>query len=108
MHRNRALGGFCYLEPLRHIPYVTDLDGEEAATFGPVLARVSAALKRATNAKLIYVYIYGGTIPHLHVHLAPSRGDGTYCDEIVHGAVGEALFSDAELADLKSAFAVEM
>ena len=36
--------GFSYLEPKRHIPHLTDLDGEEAATFGPVLARCARAL----------------------------------------------------------------
>jgi hypothetical protein len=30
--------GFCYLEPLRHVPHITDLEGREAATFGPVPA----------------------------------------------------------------------
>jgi len=68
--------GFSYLEPKRHIPHITDLDGEEAATFGPVLARCTAALQAATGAELVYVYIFGDSIPHLHVHLAPhSAGD---------------------------------
>src|SRR5579863_3767648 len=49
--------GFSYLEPLRHIRYVHELDGEESATFGPVLARCTAALKEATSAELVYVYI---------------------------------------------------
>ena len=65
--------GFSYLEPKRHIPYITDLDGEEAATFGPVLARCSAALKEATGSELVYIYVFGDSIPHLHVHLAPHR-----------------------------------
>jgi len=33
--------GFAYLEPKRHIPHITDLDREEARTFGEVLARVA-------------------------------------------------------------------
>jgi diadenosine tetraphosphate (Ap4A) HIT family hydrolase len=41
--------GFSYLEPKRHIPHVTDLGGEEARTFGQVLARVSAVLKSETG-----------------------------------------------------------
>lgn len=46
--------GFAYLEPKRHIPHITDLDGEEAHTFGAVLARVSTALsaKQAQNSCL--------------------------------------------------------
>jgi diadenosine tetraphosphate (Ap4A) HIT family hydrolase len=42
--------GFCYLEPLRHIQHITDLAGPEATSFGPVLARVSRALRDATGA----------------------------------------------------------
>ena len=39
--------GFAYLEPKRHIPHITDLSGEEAVTFGLVLAphRTGDALK---------------------------------------------------------------
>ena len=33
-----------YLEPKRHIPYITDLDDEEARTFGSVLARLTHVL----------------------------------------------------------------
>ena len=65
--------GFSYLEPKRHIPYITDLDGEEAATLGPTLARVSASLKEVTGAELVFVLVFGGTIPHLHLHLVPFR-----------------------------------
>ena len=68
---------FSYLEPKRHIPHVTDLNGDEARTFGEVLARVSRVLQEETGAELVYVYIFGGGVPHLHVHLAPHRpGDG--------------------------------
>jgi diadenosine tetraphosphate (Ap4A) HIT family hydrolase len=63
--------GFSYLEPRRHIPHIEDLDGDEAETFGAVVAKCSRALKDATNAQRVYVYIFGGGIPHLHVHLAP-------------------------------------
>ncbi len=68
--------GFSYLEPKRHIPYVSDLDGEEARSFGEVLASVSKALRGETGAEVVYVYIFGDGVPHLHVHLAPhSQGD---------------------------------
>src|SRR5438105_2412563 len=41
------VSGFAYLIPRRHIRYVTELDGPEAQTLGPVLARASAALQEA-------------------------------------------------------------
>jgi diadenosine tetraphosphate (Ap4A) HIT family hydrolase len=65
--------GFAHLEPKRHIPYVTDLDGAEAATFGGVLARVTAALREAADADKIYAYVFGDHVAHLHVNLAPHR-----------------------------------
>ena len=63
--------GFSYLEPRRHIPHITDLDGAEAGSLGPVLAHCSAALKQATECEHIYIYVFGGGVPHLHLHLAP-------------------------------------
>jgi diadenosine tetraphosphate (Ap4A) HIT family hydrolase len=68
--------GFCYLEPRRHIAHVTDLDGPEAASFGAVLSSISRALRAAAGAELVYVYVFGGGVAHLHVHLPPhSQGD---------------------------------
>ncbi len=81
--------GFAYLEPKRHIPHITDLDGEEARTFGEVLARVSRVLQDETNAELVYVYIFGGGVPHLHVHLAPHRSDDALNTQIIRGEFTE-------------------
>ncbi len=68
--------GFSYLEPKRHIPYMTDLDGEEARTLGVVLARATRVLRRETGADLVFIYVFGGHIPHVHFHLAPHvKGD---------------------------------
>ena len=81
--------GFCYLEPVRHVPHITDLEGREAATFGVVLARVSAALKQATGAELVYVYVFGGGVPHLHVHLAPHTEGDALSEQMVRGPLVE-------------------
>ena len=71
------VAGFGHLEPKRHIPDITALNGEEAATLGNVLARVTKALKDATAADLVYVYVFGERVAHLHFNLAPHReGDG--------------------------------
>ena len=77
--------GFSYLEPKRHIPHITDLDGEEARTFGPVMARVTRALREETGAELVYMYVFGGGIPHLHVHLAPHREGDALNDLMIRG-----------------------
>jgi diadenosine tetraphosphate (Ap4A) HIT family hydrolase len=81
--------GFAYLEPKRHVPHVTDLDGAEAASFGPVLARCTRILREVTGAEVVYVYIFGDGIPHLHVHLAPHRKDDALSDQFVRGEVVE-------------------
>jgi len=81
--------GFAYLEPKRHIPHITDLDGEEAHTCGEVIARTSRALKEETGAELVFVYVFGGGIPHLHVHLAPHREGDALNTQIVRGEFEE-------------------
>jgi diadenosine tetraphosphate (Ap4A) HIT family hydrolase len=81
--------GFSYLEPKRHIPHITDLDGAEAATFGAVIARCTSALKEATGCELVYVYVFGGGIPHLHLHLAPHHDGDALCEAIIRGEVEE-------------------
>jgi len=80
---------FSYLMPRRHVPSIADLEGEEAATFGGVLARATSALKDATGAELVYVYVFGDGIPHLHVHLAPHRLGDALNDAMIRGELVE-------------------
>jgi diadenosine tetraphosphate (Ap4A) HIT family hydrolase len=89
MSRRGYTNAFGYLEPKRHIPHITDLDGEEAATFGPVLARITAAMKEAAGAALVYVYVFGGGIPHLHVHLGPHVPGDALNASIIRGELVE-------------------
>jgi diadenosine tetraphosphate (Ap4A) HIT family hydrolase len=89
MSRRGSTLGFGYLEPIRHIPYLADLDGPEAATFGPAIARASAALRQASGARLVYAYVFGGGIPHLHVHLAPNAPEGVLNTVLINGEVEE-------------------
>lgn len=89
--------GFAYLEPKRHIRDITELDGAEAASFGPVMAKVTAALKAETAADCVYVYVFGDGIPHLHVHLAPHRKGDALNDQMIRGEiVSEKLPSGIE------------
>lgn len=89
MSRHGPTLGFSYLEPIRHVPYLADLRGEEAATFGPVLARASTVLRAATGAQLVYAYVFGGGIPHFHIHLAPNEPDGVLNAALVAGRIEE-------------------
>lgn len=95
--------GFAHLEPRRHIPFITDLNGPEAATLGPVLARVTQALRDAADADKTYIFVFGDHAPHLHFNLAPHRpgdalrggpglldGDAVDADLAIHEAVAES------------------
>jgi diadenosine tetraphosphate (Ap4A) HIT family hydrolase len=79
------VAGFSYLEPFRHIESITHLDGPEGATLGPVVARTTSAIREATGADLVYVYVFGDGIPHLHLHLAPHRPDGPLSNHMIKG-----------------------
>lgn len=81
--------GFAYLEPKRHIRSIAELDGEEARTFGAVIARVTSVLREVTEAELVYVYIFGDGIPHLHVHLAPHRSGDALSVHMIRGDIVE-------------------
>ena len=89
MATSGELLAFGYLEPIRHIPYLADLDGPEAATFGPAVARAAHALREASGAPLVYAYVFGGGIPHLHVHLASNRPEGVLNTAIITGEFEE-------------------
>ncbi len=69
------LGGFI-VEPRRHIPTWAELDDEEARAIGVAIRDVGRALKRATAAEHIYVFVLGHNVAHLHVWVVP-RYPGT-------------------------------
>jgi diadenosine tetraphosphate (Ap4A) HIT family hydrolase len=96
---------FSYLEPKRHIPYITDLDGREAGTFGAVMARVTSVLKEITATEVVYVYIFGGGIPHLHVHLAPHAQGDALADTMIRGEVAEEKLPSGATALISKEFA---
>lgn len=84
------VAGFSFLEPRRHVPDITALDGAEAATLGPALAHATSTLKAVTGAELVYVYVFGGSFPHLHLHLAPHHEGGALNDSMIKGDVVES------------------
>lgn len=77
--------GFSYLEPKRHITDITTIDGPEAASLGPTLARVTAALRDVTGVERVYIYVFGDGVAHLHFHLAPHRSGDALNDQMIRG-----------------------
>jgi len=84
-----AVPGFSILTPKRHVPHVTDLVGMEAATLGEVLARTTRALRDATGSQVVYVYVFGEGISHLHIHLAPHRSGDALNSALLRGRISE-------------------
>ncbi len=94
--------GFSYLEPRRHIADITRLDGAEAASFGPTLARVTAALREVTGVERVYIYVFGDGVAHLHLHLAPHRPGDALNDQMIRGElVTQTLPSGVTLIESK-------
>ena len=50
-----------------------------------MIARCTSALKEATGCELVYVYVFGGGIPHLHLHLAPHLEGDPLNDALLRG-----------------------
>jgi diadenosine tetraphosphate (Ap4A) HIT family hydrolase len=98
------VAGFAYLEPKRHIRYITELDGPEAATFGPALARSTRVLKEAAGAEVVYLYIFGDGVPHLHVHLAPHRSGDALNDQMIRGEIVEEKLPNGMTRFFSAAF----
>lgn len=93
--RVTEVAGFSYLEPKRHITDITQLDGPEAASFGTTIAKASAAIKASSGADLVYVYVFGDNVDHLHVHLAPHRYAGSpLVGEMIKGNKHRAILPD--------------
>jgi diadenosine tetraphosphate (Ap4A) HIT family hydrolase len=65
------LVGWTFLGTVRHVQGAADLDDREAAELGPMLRRVSRAVRATTGCDRVYAIAFGQGAPHLHVHLVP-------------------------------------
>lgn len=104
VHPTETVAGFSYLEPKRHIHDITALEGEEAATFGTVIGAVTAAIKTVTRAELVYVYVFGGHIDHLHLHLAPHTEGDPLNDAMIRGELVEEPLPSGAVALVSTDF----
>ena len=87
---------------MEHIESTDKVDEELSREFGFLLVKITNVLKEVLRVKLVYVYIFGDHIPHLHAHLAPhSVGDYLYSD-IARPEVSfpEDLLTERELDNL--------
>lgn len=63
--------GYFFIETIRHVEGLADLTTQEAERLGPLMARLSRALKVSERAEHIYAFVIGDHMPHLHVHMVP-------------------------------------
>jgi len=70
-HPALQVPGWVAVQTLRHTEGLGTLNTAEAQTLGPVLARVSAALAKATDTTHIYTYALGERVPHTHILMGP-------------------------------------
>jgi diadenosine tetraphosphate (Ap4A) HIT family hydrolase len=57
------------IETKRHTPDFAGLTSAEAQAIGPLITRLSRALKACAGAEKVYVEFYAEVTPHLHVFL---------------------------------------
>ncbi|MGH4033695.1 HIT family protein [Actinomycetota bacterium Odt1-20B] len=83
--------GTLVVKPLRHVTGVHELTGAESAELGPLLTRVSGAVREAVeDCEQVYVCLWShaGRVPgHLHFVVQPART----ADLDRHDAYGPAL-----------------
>jgi diadenosine tetraphosphate (Ap4A) HIT family hydrolase len=99
--------GWLVLKPLRHVENVAELTPEEAAAFGTLVRRASAALTAVLGCAKVYVCVFAesATAQHVHAHLIPRaadlprerRGPGVF------GYLREATTGGENLADAAEA-----
>lgn len=67
--------GWVMLATRRHGDWTWGLSDAEAASFGPVLRRLSDAVRKAANAERVYVMALGENSLHYHLVLLPRSAD---------------------------------
>jgi histidine triad (HIT) family protein len=66
-----AVPGQVFLEARRHWLDLAAMPAEEASTYGVLLQRLSAAIKRTTGAERVYVLTMIEDVPHFHAWVIP-------------------------------------
>jgi diadenosine tetraphosphate (Ap4A) HIT family hydrolase len=76
---NSSLPGWLVLVPRRHITAIHDLDPEESARLGPLIASLSKALNAVMACEKTYVIQFAETegFAHVHFHVVPRMAEFT-------------------------------
>ena len=63
--------GWLFIESDRHVPYLADLNADEAAALGVLRTRLANALRKEVGAELVLTFVIGMGMAHFHEHLVP-------------------------------------
>lgn len=74
---NSALAGWLVVVPRRHVTALDQLAEEEVVELGPLLRRLTAALRAALGCEKTYVMLFGEQqgFAHVHLHVVPRMAD---------------------------------
>lgn len=67
--------GWFRLQTMRHGESLWDMTEDETAEFGPLVAALSAAVRRVTSAERVYLIALGENSLHMHALLIPRYQD---------------------------------
>jgi diadenosine tetraphosphate (Ap4A) HIT family hydrolase len=67
--------GYLILEARRHILDLSQASEKEIASYGPMLALATRAIRRVVAPEKVYTFTLAEAVPHLHVHLIPRGKD---------------------------------
>jgi diadenosine tetraphosphate (Ap4A) HIT family hydrolase len=67
--------GWLVLKPHRHVESLGDLEPDEAAALGPLIAGAGAAMREVLGCRRIYVVCFAEAVAHVHLHLIPRQDD---------------------------------
>lgn len=74
-----SLPGWLVVVPRRHVLVLDELDTSELATLGPILGRLTSALRAVTGCAKTYVALFAEAegFAHVHIHVVPRMPDFT-------------------------------
>ena len=74
---NTSLPGWLVVVPRRHVLSLAELEPDESAQLGPLLADLTRALQQTTGCLKTYVMLYAEAegFEHLHFHVVPRMPD---------------------------------
>lgn len=70
--------GHTLVIPKREVAYLFDMTAAEQEALWRAVAHVEAGLRRATDCPRVCLMVVGWEVPHVHVHLVPTRSAGDF------------------------------